>query len=100
MSNRLGGSTLTTTAAVLAPTYRTLNMQGGNLTINGNPGTAVNEALGNINSLSGGGIITLNALGTGGVNVTLGQITGQSNNPRSSSAATAWARPQGTTPPP
>ena len=84
VNNRLGGSTLTTTAAVLAPTNRALNMNGGNLTINGNllanGNTVVNEAIGNIASLSGGGIITLNATGTGGVNLTIADIIGQSNN--------------------
>lgn len=79
LSDRLGSSTLTTTAAVLAPTYRTLNMNGGNLIVTGIAGTVVNESLGNIASLAGGGTITLSAAGTEGINLTIGQIVAQSN---------------------
>jgi len=66
VSNRLGGANFVN-SGTLAPTARTLNMQGGNLTINGNNGTLVTENLGNAN-IVGGGIITLNAAGTSGVN--------------------------------
>ena len=73
-NNRLGGAFFTT-SNTLAPTVRTLNMQGGNLTVKGNASTAVTEYLGALN-VTGGGIITLNAAGTGGVNLTIESISG------------------------
>src|SRR5262249_20996445 len=59
-------------------TQRTLNMQGGNLTIGGNSGTVINENLGTV-GVAGGGIITLNAASSAGVNLTLAAIGGQTN---------------------
>lgn len=75
-SNRLGGTTQYVTEAGTYTTYRTLNMQGGTLTVDGNASTAVTEALGQLN-LTGGGTINLNAAGTAGVNVTIQNMAGQ-----------------------
>ncbi len=78
VSNRLGGSFLlvSPTVPMSSFTARTLNMQGGKLTINGNSSAAVSEGIGSLNLL-GGGIITLNAASTGGVNVSISSVVGQ-----------------------
>ena len=76
LNNRLGTPFLTTTIATLSPTVRTVAMQGGNLTINSKAVTTITENLGAM-SISGGGIITLNAGGTLGVNLQLQSLSGQ-----------------------
>jgi len=80
-NDRLGGQTLTTSLVTTAPTLRVVNMAGGQLSIKGNSSTAVTEDLGTVN-LQGGGIITLNAANTGGVNLNLANF-GTQNQPTS-----------------
>ena len=78
VANRLGGSYELVAANVATPTttLRTLTFQGGALTVLGNlGGGTVTENLGNVNigigGNGGGGILTLSATNTGGVNVTI-----------------------------
>ena len=68
--NRLGGATLTPTVQFLSPTYRSLNFNGGTLTLRGSGATA--EAIGSITSLTGGGILSVDK-----VDVTIGQMAAQ-----------------------
>ena len=70
VNNRLGGSfqlaSPRVSSSVLHPALS--DFQGGNLTIKGNGGTAVKENLGTVN-VGSGGVLTLAANGTQGVNV-------------------------------
>ncbi len=69
-NNRLGTAYNQETANISSTTSnRNVSFTGGNLTINGNASAAVTEGIGAINSVAGGGVLTLGAAGTGGVNV-------------------------------
>jgi hypothetical protein len=73
VSNRLGGATLT--GGTTARGNFTFN--GGTLAIVGNAATAVSEAIGPVANSSGGSVITLDAAGTAGVSLSVGNWSGQ-----------------------
>ena len=81
VNNRLGSATLASSLATLAPTLRSLNFGGGSLIVDGNNVITINEGLGTVSFL-GGGVITLNAAGTSGINVAIANLGGQ-NQPTS-----------------
>jgi autotransporter-associated beta strand protein len=80
-NNRLGGSFESPSATVTnTTTARTVNFEGGSLTILGNTSLATTESLGTVNignNLGGGSVLTLTATNTAGVNLVLNSISGQ-----------------------
>ena len=85
MNNRLGGvyELASPTVATPTTTARTLNFQGGTLTINGNlnanGGSALSESMGTV-TISGGGVLSLSATNTGGINLSILAIPNQGQN--------------------
>jgi hypothetical protein len=73
LNNRLGGATLA--GGTTARGNFTFN--GGTLAIVGNASTAVSEAIGPVANSSGGSVITLDAAGTAGVSLSVGNWSGQ-----------------------
>ena len=84
-SNRLGGAYLVTSpgVATTTTTLRTINFQGGDLSVLGNSSSAVTEnlgtvTLGNAATTAGGGVLTVSAANTAGVNVVFnGALSGE-----------------------
>ena len=81
VSNRLGGSyeLVAANVATATTTPRAITFQGGVLNVIGNSGVAVSENLGNVNvSNGGGGVLTLSATNTAGINMAInGAFSGQ-----------------------
>jgi len=85
VSSVLGSTVTLSTAAttsVAGGTFsfgqlRTLNLNGGNLSIIGNSSTAVSEATGTLGFVAGGSTITLSAAGTAGLGISAVSLSGQ-----------------------
>jgi hypothetical protein len=69
---------------------RVLTIQGGSFVINGYNGTAVSETVSSITDQTGGGIITINAAGTSGVNLAL--LSGTPFIAENATGTRAWRR--------